>query len=365
MVEKCKVSAKQLIFLIFISRIVITLTYWPALNSPPANQDLWISNIISIAIQLLLSIPVYLLYKRFPNQSIVQYSQTIFGKAGKLIGLLFVLFFMHAAIMTLGQFDLFITSVIMPETPVLFFAISLIIFCAYLVSKGIKVLGRLSEIISVLLMISIVSLAILLLKDLNLKEFMPVLEKGWWPVIHGGFTISTRSVEILGLAMILPNINNTKKVKSVFLNSNVLTLLFWTIMTVTVLGAFGVEEVKGRSFPYYSVVRLASLGDFLERIDAIHMGIWILGVFIRLSFFLYLSVVGLSQLFNLKDFKRLIIPISALFVPLCILVAPNIVELREFASYKIFTWYSLLFIFIIPLILLVISLLRKKGAIQK
>lgn len=365
MIEKSKVSAKQIVLLTFISRIVITLTYWPALTSPPANQDLWIASLISLPIQLLLTIPVYLLYKRFPNQSIIQYSQTIFGKAGKLIGLLFVLFFIHIAITTLGQFNVFITTAIMPETPILFFAISLVILCAYAVVKGIQALGRVSEIISVLIMVSIISLAILLLKDMDLKELTPILEKGWGPVLSGAFTISIRSVEVLGLAMILPNLNNTQKTKSAIVNGPLVTLLFWTIMTITLLCVLGVEEAKSRTFPFFSAVRVASLGGFLERIDAVHMGVWILGVFVKVSFFYYLAVIGLSQVFNLKDYKSLVIPVGAVIVPLTILMESNIVELREFTSYKIFTWYSLFFIFIIPLIIWAVALIRKKGAIQK
>jgi len=365
MKENGKITPRQLILLIFISRIVITLTYLPASTSPPANQDIWISELIGLPIQLLLAIPIYMLYKRFPNQSIIQYSQTIFGKAGKLIGLLFVWFFIHFTLITLGQFNMFITTAVMPETPVLFFTISMLIFCAYAVSKGIKVLGRLSEIISVLLMISIISIVIILIKDMNLKELTPVLEKGLYPVANGGFTVATRTVEVLGLAMVLPELNNAKKAKSVFTIGYSLIILFFIIITITVLVVFGADEAKSRTFPFFSVVRLISFSDIIERIDSVHMGIWVLGVFIKVSFYYYLAVLGLSQVFIFKDYKPLIIPVGALIVPLSIVIAPGIVELREFTSYKIFPWYSLLFIFILPIILLLIALVRKKGVNQK
>ncbi|MEZ4357815.1 MAG: endospore germination permease [Eubacteriales bacterium] len=366
MAEKGKINAKKLIFLTFVSRVVVTITYWPALNSPPSNQDLWISNIFSIVIQLILSIPVYFLYKKFPNQSIIEYSQTIFGKVvGKAIGFLIVLFFIHMVVLTLGQFNLFITTAVMPDTPTLFFTISMLIFCAYAVSKGIQVLGRISEIVAVLVMISITSLALLLLKDMDIKELTPVMEKGILPVLSGGFTIATRSIEVLAMAMILPKLDNPKKAKGVFIKGNLVTLLFWTVMTVTIIAVLGIDEAQSRTFPYFSIVRIATMGNFMERIDAIHMGIWVLGVFIKIFFFYYLAVLGLGQLFNMKDYKPLIIPLGALIVPLVALMAANAVELSNFTSYKILTWYSLLYMFIIPLILLVIGLIRKKGVIKK
>jgi len=359
--EHGKISARQLILLIFISRITITLTYLPGLNSPPANQDLWLSDLVALIIQLIFAIPVYLLYKRFPNQSIIQYSQALFGKAGKLLGLLLVWFFIHVGLLTLSQFNTYINSVIMPETPKLFFTISLTLTCAYAVSKGIKVLGRLSEIIAVLLMVSIVSLVLLLLKDMDFNEFLPILEKGPFPVIGGGFTIATRTIEVLGLAMLLPKLSDTKKLKSVFIIGYSLIILFFIIMTMAPILVFGVENAKAQVFPFFTTIRIISVADFIERIDSIHFAVWVLGAFVKVSFYYYLAVLGLSQVFQLQSYKPLIIPAAALIVPLCILISPNIVELMEFTSYKIFTWYSFFFIFVIPVILIVTALIRKKG----
>lgn len=362
MTENGKITDRQLILLIFISRIVIVLTYLPALYSPPANQDVWISVLLSIFIELLLAYPLYLLYKRFPDQSIIQYSQTIFGIAGKLIGLLFVWFFIHIALVTLGQFEIFIVTTIMPETPHLFVIISMLIFCAYATSKGIEVLGRSSEIISVILMISIISIFMLLIKDMDFRELTPMFEKGISPIISGSFTIATRTVEVLGLAMILPKLNDMKKAKRVLIVGYSLITLFFILVTIAVLAVFGADEAKSRAFPFFSATRFASIGDFFERIESIHMGAWISGTFIKVSFYYYLAVLGLSQIFNLKSYKSLIIPVGALIVPLCILIAPSIVELRKFTSYKVYTWYALFFIFIIPIILLIVALIRKKGA---
>ena len=86
MLENVSISPKQLILLIVIGRLVITITFLPILDSPPGNQDVWLALLLSIPVHLLFSVPIYLLWKRFPNQSFIEYSQTILGKAGKLIG---------------------------------------------------------------------------------------------------------------------------------------------------------------------------------------------------------------------------------------------------------------------------------------
>lgn len=365
MIEK-KISAKQLICLIIISREILAFSFLPSITAPPANQDIWISTLIAFPMQLLLVIPVYFLYKKFPNQSIIQYSQTIFGKAGKVLGLIIICFFIHLTAMTLSQFNLFMTTAIMPETPKLFFIISLTLFCAYAVSKGIEVLGRVSEIITIIITATAtLTLVALLISDIDLKGLTPIMEKGLLPVLSGGLSISSRTVEILGLAMILPNLNNGKKAKTVIIISSLLMIMMLLFFVLSTLTTFGIEETKRLTFPFYSVIRLITIGDFIERTEIIHIGIWILGMFIKVSFYYYLSVLGISQLFNLKDYKPLIIPTGVFIIPLSILLVPSIVELREFTSYKVFTGYSLFFIFIIPVTLLIIALLRKKGVYQK
>jgi len=95
MPEKGKITYNQLILLVFTSRIIVILTYYPGLTSPPANQDMWLQLILSLPIMLLISVPVYFLWKKYPKKSIIQYSQVIAGKAGKIIGALYVWFFLH------------------------------------------------------------------------------------------------------------------------------------------------------------------------------------------------------------------------------------------------------------------------------
>lgn len=364
MPEKGKITYKQLILLVLISRISITLTNMPGLTDPPANQDLWLSELLGLPIMLVLSVPVYLLWKRYPNQSIIQYSQVIAGKAGKLFGALYVWFFMQLTMITLYQYGSFMTTAVMPETPLLFFVITMVLFSVYAARNGIEVICRLSELLTPVIMGAMIIIALLLVKEMDFKALTPVLEKGWGPVLHGGFTISARTTEILGIAMLLPYLNDTLKIKRVFLWSYTLILIFFVIITIPILTTFGAELAETRAFPFFETVKLIDVGDFLERIEAIHMGIWLLGGLIKISFSLYLSVLAISQLLNLKDYKPIVLPAGILLIPLTILSFENIVELRKFTAYKIFTPYALLFILIIPLILLLISMIRKKGARQ-
>jgi spore germination protein KB len=363
MLENVKITPKQLILLVVISRLVITITFFPALDGPPENQDVWLSVLLTIPAHLLLSVPIYLLWKRFPNQSFIEYSQTILGKAGKLVGLLYVLFFFHTLGMFLYQWSAFLTTAIMPETPVLFMLIFVLPFCAYAVLKGIEVISRLSEFFAPLVFGALIIFFLLLTKNMDLKVFTPFMEKGFMSILVGAFVISSRTSEILVLAMLLPYLKAKKgKVKSVFISIYSIVAFFWIIATITVLATLGLDLTRILQFPYFDALRLINVGDFIERIESIHLAVWILSGFLRISLYYYVIVMVLSQVFGLKSYKPLVISTLTILLPVALSLQSNIAELNEFLSYTIEPWYNLFFIIFIPTILLIIAVVRKQGA---
>lgn len=361
MLENAKITPRQLIFIFVIIRLVITVTFFRVFDGPPGNQDVWISRLLSIPVELLLSAPIYLLWKRFPNQSLIEYSQTILGKAGKLIGMIYILYFVHLLAVFFCQWCSFLTTAIMPETPALFFLLSLLFFAAYAVKKGIEVIARLAEFFAPLVLFAVISIFLLLSKDMDFRVFTPFMEQSFFSILAGALVISTRTSEMLTFAMLLPYLNE-KKTRLVFISSYSIYAILVALLTVTVLTTLGLDLVRIHQFSYYSVIQSVMVGGFIERIEALHLSVWILSGFLRVAVYLYLIAIGLSQVFNIKSYTFLVIPTITIIVPIALASQRSIVELNEFLSYKVDPWYNLFFILVIPAILLLISItFRKQG----
>lgn len=364
MLEDGKISRKQLILLVFIFREVVNLTYFPLLTAPPENQDLWISILLSLPFQLALIAPVYYLWTKFPNQTIIQYSQVIVGRAGKLIGFLYVCFFIHLTALLMVQFSYFFVIAVMPETPIAFFLISFMLVCAYAVRNGLEVITRLTEIFVPITIIAVIIILIFMFKTIDFKALLPIMENGFTPVFYGGLITASRSVEIMYFAMLLPFLNNFQKIKSTILFTYVLIDINALLIAIPIITIFGTVDAKIHLFPFFDAIKLVSIGDFWEHIEVIHMAVWLCGIVVQVSTLYYLAALGIGQLFNLKDYKPLVLPLGTIIVSLAILIAPNIVEQMEFLNYKILIWYSLFFILVIPIPLLLLSLIRRKGEKQ-
>lgn len=362
MCEHGKISYKQLTYIIILSRLMMSLTFVPFFDAPPGNQDMWISSLLSFFFQFVLFMPLIYLCDHYKNLNLIQISEKTLGTFGKIIGILYIWFFIHIDAIHIRQFGEYLTSVPYPETPITVFIISLMCFGVHTVGHGIETIGRITEIVFPLILFFVILILALVTNKVELANLLPIMEKGFLEICKGAFIIASRTTEILFLPMLYPFISNANikySKKSSFWVSTLLSISF-SIIYIFIISVLGIKQAKNRVFPFSSIVRAISLADFIERIDAVFMGIWVLGMYVKIAIFFYLAVLGISQIFNLSDFRPIIIPVGTIIISLSILQSESIIALYEFMSYKIYTWYVLFFITFLPIIMIIIS--KLKGA---
>ena len=89
-----KIYYHQAMLLVIVLRIILGLTYLPELNTPPANQDIWIMLLLSILYTAVFSLPLLYLGNKFSQYSFYEYAEMIMGKfIGKVINIFYGLFF--------------------------------------------------------------------------------------------------------------------------------------------------------------------------------------------------------------------------------------------------------------------------------
>jgi spore germination protein KB len=362
MLEQGKISNIQFMLLIIISRLMLTVTYLSYIDSPPWNQDAWISDLLSFPMHIFLVIPIYSLAKLFPQLTIIESAEVILGFGGKVIGFLYVGFFLHRTSFLLRQFGEFLTAIPYPETPMIVFIGITALFAAYAVNQGIETICRVGEIVSPIILTSLILIFLMMAKDVDITTLKPFLESGMGPIAYGAFIVAARTTSVMFLPMLSPYINKPDKIKNSMLLALFILTLYFIPITITTIGVFGLEQASKLNFPFYHLVRMVRIGQFLERIDAIFIGFWVLSMFINVAAHYYLTVLGTAQVLKLKDYRYIIAPMGTIIVVVSLIQSDNMIELSEFLSYKVFTWYALIFTFILPLILLFTAILRKKRA---
>jgi spore germination protein KB len=242
------------------------------------------------------------------------------------------------------------------ETPLLFIIMCFCVVVILSVRAGIEVMGRISEIFIFLLTIVFLFVFIALTKQFDIENLKPFMPQGMKPILKTAFaTLTFPFGETVVFLMIFPYVNKQKKIFKASLLSLTLVgvlLLSTIIRNIMVIGA---DMVSRDIFPSHIVFRLIPGIDVDPLLD---INLIITGM-IKVGICLYGATTGITELFNLDEYKPFVIPISALCVSLSIWVYRSLMEMLQWAT-SVWPYYSIPFQIVIPLILLLISLIKNK-----
>lgn len=341
-VEGGKISGRQLAAMLVLSRIVPITIMFPMITGIQVPQDAWVASLLATLSSIPFVLCVAYLGLRFPDKTIVEYSEVLLGKFfGKLVALVLVLYWIHVAATVARELGEAYTVAIMPETPILVFMIVTVFLAANAARNGLEVVGRMGDNGVWVVLFFLILMFILPYDQMRFKNLAPVLARGFRPVVEPmGTAVSFFVMHFSVVGMLLPYLNNPKDAARYSVYAVLVSGLLMTWLTAALVAVFG-PTVSALTMPAYSLSRIISIADFLERIEALTMGAWTLSTAIKLALFLWASAVGLAQLFGLSRFQPLVYPLAAITVAFGILFFESITDMQLFLEFKNFGVFTL------------------------
>jgi spore germination protein KB len=339
-----------------------TILIIPAGLAADSKQDAWIAAIIGVGLGMLLTLFYNHVSKFFPNMTIVQYSENLFGRwIGKTISLLFVFFSFIGATTLLFYMGNFMTVQIMSETPIEYINILFASIVILGIRLGLETLSRAAEIFFPWFVFLFLMLAVLICPQIDFEHVQPVLETGIKPLFKGALTLAaTASLTYIVLFMIFPaHVNNPAKARKAFLQATLIGGIFITLITFLCISVLGPDTVARNAYPSYSLARKISIGNFVERIEIIMAGLWFISIYFKMTLYFYACVVGLAQVLNLRDYRPLSLPLGMLLIVYSLIVYPNSNYMAKWDS-TIFIPYVLSFGLLLPLLFWIVSIIKNK-----
>ncbi|SEN99325.1 endospore germination permease [Paenibacillus sp. OV219] len=361
MIENAKINLRQLSILTVLFSLGSTILIVPSALTSIAKQDGWIAAIVGVA-EGMLSLFIYVaLGYRYPGQSLMQFTETILGRwLGKGIGLLFLTYFLILSALVLRNVGDFITTIVMPETPIQVVHALFVLAVVMGVSLGIEVIARSAEIFLPWVALLLTVLVVFLVPQIEFDRIQPMFESGVKGIIHGSLSVlSIPYMELVVFLMIFPHLNKSKGYGAAFAKGSFIGGLVIIIVTIFCVFILGWDFTARHTFPSYTLAKKIQVGEFLQRIEVIVAIIWFLTIFFKLAICFHASVHGMAQLFQLRTARPLIVPLAIVLVVLSIVVYPNIVYFRVFAT-EIWPLYAITFGLIIPLALLLVSEIKQR-----
>ena len=355
--ERGEISSSQLMFLIgaFIQGGLLSVSY----AYPISKQDTWLAEAAALIIGLLFALVYIALANKFPGKTLIQIHDLIYGPyLGKLVSLQYLWLFVTALSAYLWFIGDFILTYMMPETPMLLIMIMFTFVCAWAVREGIEVIARMS--IGSVFMTSFILILtfMLLLKDMDFNNFLPILEVPLGELIQSTHIILHVSFsEVIIFMMIIPFINKPNQTKkSVLLGIIIggLGLIIGTTRNIAALGPLSTVV----SSPSLEAVRLINIGKIISRLEVLVAMAQILLLFIISSVYYYAIVLSIAQITKLRSYKPLVLPIGMLTMALAFISFESKIQLNYTMRY-ITPVFTMWFYYVIPLISLLVAKLRK------
>lgn len=360
MLENGKIGGWQFTVLVFMSTTGSSLILVPSMLAGKAKQDAWLAGIFGLVVGLLLVWLYQTLGNLFPDMTLVEYSEKILGKwIGKAISLLFFTFPFTLGAFVLRNIGDFMTTQIMPETPIESIHIIYLIIAMMGTRYGLETLARTGELLFPLFALFFLMLVIFISPQIELEKIQPILEDGIKPILQGSFLfIGFPFLELVIFLMIFPYVKNPKEAGKAFFRGTLMGGVVLILLTFIAILVEGADDTARNLYPSYILAQKINIGNFLQRIEAIVAIMWFISIFFKLTICFYVSTISLAQILKLKEYRMLVFPLGLILIVLSLVVSPNIVYI---ATIVLDVWPSYVSTFglFLPLLLLGIAAVRK------
>lgn len=316
----------------------------------------WYETLISCLVSIVFFLLIYLLIKRFPGKNIVEIYEAVLGKiAGKALGFLWPCYLLYYAATSSREFFEVIKAYVLPSTKDSIIYISFIGVMALIAYKGLESITRVSYITFIPILVGL-----LLILIMAHPYYDPDLLKPYWgyglrKTLTIGFLRSSAYQEVLTLIIIVKSLQGKDSFIKAGLISLVLSGVIFSVSLLTYTMMFtysmGGENLSG----VFQMARAIYYSRYLQRVETIFLFPWVVSSLITAAVALYLALYLYSDVFELDDYKPLILPFSCLIYILAVL-PKNVVEFTEIYL-SLVREYSLGFAYGIPILVLLIAVI--------
>lgn len=113
----------------------------------------------------------------------------------------------------------------------------------------------------------------------------------------------------------------------------------------------------------YILARKVSFGEFIQRIDAIFILIWVMSIFSYLAIVMHYILNSFKKITNIKHNQSMVFCFSALIFIIS-MIPSNIADVNYFES-TFYKYASIIFVFFICFAILISAYIKKKYELRK
>jgi spore germination protein KB len=286
----------------------------PAYLYSHVQNAAWMIPLISAAIFF---IPLFLLIKTmslYQEKDLFSVIKIVLGKyLGFLVCLIIFIINSFAVSFDSRTYTNIIRAFYFTTTPNLVIYGIFMIICAYGAKKGLQNIGSVSYLIIFYSALSLYIALALGTQNANINSMFPIWGPGPLELVKEGSQRLTLFVDFFLLTMVVPYLTSNKVLKKGTWFSFIYVSIQLSVAILIFICMFD-ESLGGVGYPFHTVIRFISLGQYIPNVEIIFFIIWIMAAFIRFTAFLYINALMFGRLFKIKDFEYLIPSLATIYL---------------------------------------------------
>lgn len=355
------ISLRQLKFLLILDIFGMGFTILPRKLVEFGNQNGWILIIIALIMAGICLFIINSVSKIYPNDSFVAYSSKIMGKPlGIIISFGFIIKILISVALEVRVFSEILNEILLFNTPFWLISLIMLILGAYMASKGFEARGRIAEILIfvIFILLSLVFLVAVLDVDFtNLKPFFNDIEprKFLKGSIYTLFYFS--GIEFILLSYPYVNSKEKGQISKFTFKGLIFVGISILIISIITICKFGKYDILHQMWPVLEIMDTIDFpGSFIERQDAFIMTFWIIAIFMIVNSGVFFSSLIFKDIVK-KGSHTMFIYIFVPIIYVISLIPENITQVYYIID-KFYILFGGIYIFIVPLILLLTAKIR-------
>lgn len=357
--KKLEITSRQLLFITISVMIGSGLLTLPRIAVEQAKQDGWIIVALGAFFPLISILTISFIYKRFEDHDFYEMCNSLLGNfLGKAIVFIYIVYGILLCPIVIALFSDTVDSYLLPQTPS-FIKIFIILFTIlYVISGGIKVVGRFNE----FLFYIYIPILLFIIPGLTKAEWSflaPIASTPIPKLIKGSLVTSFAYAGIESLFIFYPFVKSKNEALKASIIGLFITVAIYVYVTVMCTAMFGMDYMETLIWPTLAIFKTVRI-PVVERLEFFVLLLWIGIAFRPIMIQYFCTRYLISKLFNVKESSKIMNLILFIIMFLLSFIPKSVFEGFEYAGY--IGYVSMFIGLVIPVFFSIILILFKnKG----
>ncbi len=315
-----KITAPQFFLTAFVSQAVLTVGWSTGSLGGESLPEAIVSYLLAMGLGLILALPIWGLEKKYPGCGVNEAAQQALGPIGRAVPIVYLLFFLINSAVSLGLFQIFLLDTVDPEFSSALAMAAVLAAAAYGACRGIETVARCGVCVFAILLTGCALIFSIVARRFTVENLEPLYRQGFSQTLRGTLLFYSRTSLFAELAVLLPFVKGSRK-RGLF-GWAAGAAAFGTAVLLLLAGCLG-PYAATQNFPVFSLSSITEVRS-MQRLDAVFVGVWIMGLIVRLALLLCACRACFSSLLQ-KPMRKAAVLIPAGAV---LLLAWAMVEVR-------------------------------------